>query len=145
MVKKKVHVEPELREARGYLMDVISEALTQMNGHVEIEHTELPSVPMKGDWKEEGGNVYMELIKGEHNVKDAMFHDVHAETYTLDEVINKLDYSETYALTIAVREAQIANLIGEGKEITFDGGFAVSQDDQSVDKDHIDRVEVDED
>lgn len=145
MVKKKVHVETELREARGYLMDVISEALTQMNGHVEIEHTELPSVPMKGDWKEEGGNVYMELIKGEHNVKDAMFHDVHAETYTLDEVINKLDYSETYALTIAVREAQIADLIGEGKEITFDGGFAVSQDDQSVDKDYIDRVEVDED
>lgn len=143
---KEVKVDPELREARGYLMDVISHALSQMNGHVEIEHTELPSVPMKGDfWKKEGGNVYMELIKGEHNVKDAMFHDVHAEKYTLDEVINKLDYSETYALTIAVREAQIANLIGEGKEITFNGGFAVSQDGQSVDKDYIDRVEVDED
>jgi hypothetical protein len=143
---KEVKVDPELREARGYLMDVISHALSQMNGHVEIEHTELPSVLMKGDfWKKEGGNVYMELIKGEHNVKDAMFHDVHAETYTLDEVINKLDYSETYALTIAVREAQIANLIGGGKEITFNGGFAVSQDGQSVDKDYIDRVEVDED
>lgn len=141
-----VKVDPELREARGYLMDVISHALSQMNGHVEIEHTELPSVPMKGDfWKEEGGNVYMELIKGEHNVKDAMFHDVHAEKYTLDEVINKLDYSEIYALTIAVREAQIADLIGEGKEITFNGGFAVSRDGQSVDKDYIDRIEVDED
>jgi hypothetical protein len=79
MDSKKVIVDPELREARGYLMDVISHALAQMNGHVEIEHTELPSVPMKGDfWKEEGGNVFMELIKGEHNVKDAMFHDVHA-------------------------------------------------------------------
>lgn len=146
MDSKKVIVDSELREARGYLMDVISHALAQMNGHVEIEHTELPSVPMKGDfWKEEGGNVFMELIKGEHNIKDAMFHDVHAEKYTLDEVINKLDYSETYALTIAVREAQIADLIGEGKEITFNGGFAVSQDDQSVNKDYIDRVEVDED
>ncbi len=141
-----VMVDPELREARGYLMDVISHALSQMNGHVEIEHTVLPSVPMKGDdWKKEGGNVYMELIEGEHNVKDAMFHDVHAEEYPLDEVISKLDYSETYALTIAVREAQIADLIGEGKEITFNGGFAVSRDDQSVDKDYINRMEVDED
>ena len=47
MDSKKVIVDPELREARGYLMDVISHALAQMNGHVEIEHTELPSVPMK--------------------------------------------------------------------------------------------------
>ena len=146
MDSKKIIIDSELREARGYLMDVISEALTQMNGHVEIENTVLPSVPLKGDWKDEDdGFTYMELIKGEHNVKDAMFHDVHAEKYTLDEVINKLDVSETYALTIAVREAQIANLVGEGEEITFDCSFAVSREDDSVEKDYIDRVEVDED
>ena len=144
----KVIVDPELREARGYLMDVISHALAQMNGHVEIEHTELPSVPMKGDfWKEEGGNVFMELIKGEHNIKDAMFHDVHAEKYTLDEVINKLDYSETYALTIAVREAQIKDIVSsfDGQEIYFDEPVAVSRDDNDIEKDYVAGVKIDDD
>ena len=148
MDSKKVIVDPELREARGYLMDVISHALAQMNGHVEIEHTELPSVPMKGDfWKEEGGNVFMELIKGEHNVKDAMFHDVHAEKYTLDEVINKLDYSETYALTIAVREAQIKDIVSsfDGQEIYFDEPVAVSRDDNDIEKDYVAGVKIDDD
>ena len=148
MNKKNELVEPELREARGYLMDVISHALSQMNGHVEIEHTELPSVPMKGDfWKEEGGNVYMELIKGEHNLKDAMFHDVHAEEYTLDEVINKLDYSETYALTIAVREAQIKDIVStfDGQEIYFDEPVAVSRDDNDIEKDYVAGVKIDDD
>ncbi len=148
MDSKKVIVDPELREARGYLMDVISHALSQMNGHVEIEHTELPSVPMKGDfWKEEGGNVFMELIKGEHNVKDAMFHDVHAEKYTLDEVINKLDYSETYALTIAVREAQIKDIVSsfDGQEIYFDEPVAVSRDDNDIEKDYVAGVKIDDD
>lgn len=148
MDSKKVIVDPELREARGYLMDVISHALAQMNGHVEIEHTELPSVPMKGDfWKEEGGNVFMELIKGEHNIKDAMFHDVHAEKYTLDEVINKLDYSETYALTIAVREAQIKDIVSsfDGQEIYFDEPVAVSRDDNDIEKDYVAGVKIDDD
>ena len=148
MDSKKVIVDPELREARGYLMDVISHALAQMNGHVEIEHTELPSVPMKGDfWKEEGGNVFMELIKGEHNVKDAMFHDVHSEKYTLDEVINKLDYSETYALTIAVREAQIKDIVSsfDGQEIYFDEPVAVSRDDNDIEKDYVAGVKIDDD
>ena len=148
MDSKKVIVDPELREARGYLMDVISHALAQLNGHVEIEHTELPSVPMKGDfWKEEGGNVFMELIKGEHNVKDAMFHDVHAEKYTLDEVINKLDYSETYALTIAVREAQIKDIVSsfDGQEIYFDEPVAVSRDDDDIEKDYVAGVKIDDD
>ena len=148
MDSKKVIVDSELREARGYLMDVISHALSQMNGHVEIEHTELPSVPMKGDfWKEEGGNVFMELIKGEHNIKDAMFHDVHAEKYTLDEVINKLDYSETYALTIAVREAQIKDIVSsfDGQEIYFDEPVAVSRDDNDIEKDYVAGVKIDDD
>lgn len=148
MDSKKVIVDSELREARGYLMDVISHALAQMNGHVEIEHTELPSVPMKGDfWKEEGGNVFMELIKGEHNIKDAMFHDVHAEKYTLDEVINKLDYSETYALTIAVREAQIKDIVSsfDGQEIYFDEPVAVSRDDDDIEKDYVAGVKIDDD
>ena len=148
MDSKKVIVDSELREARGYLMDVISHALSQMNGHVEIEHTELPSVPMKGDfWKEEGGNVFMELIKGEHNIKDAIFHDVHAEKYTLDEVINKLDYSETYALTIAVREAQIKDIVSsfDGQEIYFDEPVAVSRDDDDIEKDYVAGVKIDDD
>ncbi len=148
MDSKKVIVDSELREARGYLMDVISHALSQMNGHVEIEHTELPSVPMKGDfWKEEGGNVFMELIKGEHNIKDAMFHDVHAEKYSLDEVINKLDYSETYALTIAVREAQIKDIVSsfDGQEIYFDEPVAVSRDDNDIEKDYVAGVKIDDD
>lgn len=148
MDSKKVIVDPELREARGYLMDVISHALAQMNGHVEIEHTELPSVPMKGDfWKEEGGNVFMELIKGEHNIKDAMFHDVHAEKYTLDEVINKLDYSETYALTIAVREAQIKDIVSsfDDQKIYFDEPVAVSRDDNDIEKDYVAGVKIDDD
>ena len=148
MDSKKVIVDSELREARGYLMDVISHALSQMNGHVEIEHTELPSVSMKGDfWKEEGGNVFMELIKGEHNIKDAMFHDVHAEKYTLDEVINKLDYSETYALTIAVREAQIKDIVSsfDGQEIYFDEPVAVSRDDNDIEKDYVAGVKIDDD
>lgn len=141
-------VEHELREARGYLMDVISHALAQMNGHVEIVHTELPSVPMKGDfWKEESGNVFMELIKGEHNVKDAMFHDVHAEKYTLDEVINKLNYSETYALTIAIREAQIKDIVSsfDGQEIYFDEPVAISRDDDDIEKDYVAGVKIDDD
>jgi hypothetical protein len=74
-----------------------------------------------------------------------MFHDVHAETYTLDEVISKLDGSEVYALTIAVREAQIANLVGEGKEINFNGGLDVNPEYFSLQMDYIDRVGVDED
>ena len=140
--------DPELREARGYLMDVISQALAEMDGHVEIEHTELPSVPMKGDWKNEGnGHVFMELIKGEHNVKDAMFHDVHAEKYTLDEVVNKLDYSDTYALTLAIREAQIKELVADmdGKEIVFDPCLAVSREDNDVEMDEVDRISIDDD
>ena len=75
-------VESDLLEARGNLMDIISEALDEMNGHVEIAQTELTSVPVKGDWKNEGnGHVFMEVIKGEHNVQDAMFHDVHVEVF----------------------------------------------------------------
>ena len=143
-----VKVDPELREAREHLMDVISHALSQMNGHVEIEHTELPSVPIKGDWKDEGnGHVFMELIKGEHNVKDALFHDVHAETYTLDDVISKLDYSETYALTIAVREAQIKDVVQsfDGQGIRLDKPIVVSRDDNDTDKDYVTSVTFDDD
>ena len=145
-LKKDEGVEPELREARGYLMDVISQALAEMNGHIEISHTELPSVPIKGDWQDEGnGYPYMEVIKGDNNVRDAVFYDVHAEAYPIDEVIGQLDYADTYALTIAVREAQIANLVGKGDEISFVDGLAVSQDDQSIDKDYIDLIKFDQD
>lgn len=137
--------DPGLREARSYLKDVISHALAEMNGHIEIAHTEISSITPKGDWKNEGnGHVFLEVIKGEHNIGDAKFHDVHAEQYTLDEVISKLDYSETYILTTAIREAQIANLIGDGKEIVFKNGFPVSQEHQSIDKDYIDRVAVED-
>jgi hypothetical protein len=102
-------INSELREARGYLKDVISHTLSEMNGHIEIAHTELSSVTPKGDWKNEGnGHVFMELIKGDNN--DAMFHDVHAEKYALDKVIAKLDLSEVKALTQAVHEARMAHL-----------------------------------
>ena len=145
-LKKDEGVEPELREARGYLMDVISQALKEMNGHIEISHTQVPSVPIKGDWKEEGdGHPYMEVIKSENNVKDAVFYDVHAEKYPIDDVVSKLDYSDTYALTFAVREAQIANLVGEGDEIDFVSGLPVTQDDQTTDRDFVDMVKFDQD
>ena len=96
-MKRDEGVEPELREARGYLMDVISQALKEMNGHIEISHTQVPSVPIKGDWKEEGdGHPYMEVIKGENNVKDAVFYDVHAEKYPIDDVVSNLKRIRRY-------------------------------------------------
>ena len=76
-----------------------------------------------------------------------MFHDVHAEKYSLDEVINKLDYSETYALTIAVREAQIKDIVSsfDGQEIYFDEPVAVSRDDNDIEKDYVAGVKIDDD
>ena len=139
--------EPKLREAKGYLMDIISEALSEMGGHIEISHTQLPSVPIKGDWKDEGdGHPYMEVIKGDSNVRDAVFYDVHAEAYPIDDVISKLDFAETYALTVAVREAQIANLIGARESIQWNG-LAVSHDadNQYAPQMFIDSVDVDQD
>ena len=134
----------EYREERGYLMDVISEALHDMNGHVEIPHTELPSIPLKGEWAGEGdGHAYMEIITGEHNISDAVFHDVHAETYPIDEVVGKLGSSEIYELTVAVRKAQIANLVGAGDEISFVDGLAVSRDDSDTEKDYVNIVKFD--
>ena len=97
---------PELREAKEHLRDVIREALSEMGGHVEFEHTELSSVIIKGDWKEEGnGHPYMEVIKGENNLSDIRFYDVHAERYGLDEVMSQLDHADTVALTNAISEA----------------------------------------
>ena len=146
-LKKDEGVEPELRDARGYLMDVISQALAEMNGHIEISHIELPSVPIKGDWQDEGnGHPFMEVIKAEHNVRDAVFYDVHAEAYPIDDVVGKLNFAETYALTVAVREAQIANLIGAGESIQWNG-LAVSHDADNpyAPQMFIDSVDVDQD
>ena len=134
----------EFREERGYLMDVISEALHDMNGHVEIPHTELPSIPLKGEWAGEGdGHAYMEIITGEHNISDAVFHDVHAETYPIDEVVGKLGSSEIYELTVAVRKAQIANFVGAGNETSFVNGLPVSRDEPGTLKDFVDMVKFD--
>ena len=109
-------LDSELLEARVKLVDVISQALIDMDGHIELgEQYELDSVPAKGDWKDEGnGHAFMEVIKGEDVT---MFYDVHAEKYPLSEIIDKIGYSAVYDLTIAVREAQIAHLIGEDKKM----------------------------
>ena len=141
-------VEPELREARGYLVEVISDALDKMDGHVEIEQTELSSVPIKGDWQDEGnGHAFMNVIEGKENVNDAILYDVHAEKYTLDEIIGKLDYSDTYALTIAVREAQIKDIVSsfDGQEIYFDEPVVISRDDDDIEKDYVAGVKIDDD
>ena len=145
-LKRDEGMGPELREAKGYLMDVLDSARAEIGDTIMIQPTTVTLAGLDSTvnavFLAPDGNGSGEYrLSGDDGVLAVETND-HIE-FSVGKILE--DYSSVYALSIAVREAQIANLVGKGDEIDFLSGFAVSQEDQNYDKDYVDMVKFDQD
>ena len=134
--------DAELRRAKSYLHDVLFEARDQIGDIIEVPGS---------------GVVFADAPVGTEHVESIEYADTgvrdgngyHVSDFRTDNglLVKDLDtYSDVYALTIAVREAQIRDIVQtlDGSEINFDEPLAVSRDDNDTDMDYIARVAIDD-
>ena len=135
-------MDAELREAKGYLMDVIDHARNEIGDVILIPQTDIHlagvKIPVSGlyyvqDGKGEGEYRLMDKDGSALAVQSGKFSE-----FSVDKIIE--DYHSAYVLTQAVREAQIANLVGKGDEISFADGIMVSRDEPVTLKDVVNMV-----
>ncbi len=99
-------LDPEFREAKGHMDDVISEALPNVDDKIEIS----PTTVSNGDDTYTITSLYHEQVDGQHHfLASSKMQDV---TVDVDTVIH--DVSSANELVTAIREAQIAQLLGTG-------------------------------
>lgn len=140
-VRQDVREETDIREAKGYMMDVLYEAKDQLGAVIDLPDTGvvIPDAPVGTEYVE--GVEYVSLPNDE---------GVYESRFMTDNGFNVKDfnsYSDVYALTVAVREAQIKDIVAsfENREINFSNPLAISRDGQGSDKDYIARVKIDDD
>jgi len=135
-------MDAKLREAKGHLMDVIDHARNEIGDVILIPQTDIHfagvKIPVSGlyyvqDGKGEGEYRLMDKDGSALAVQSGKFSE-----FSVDKIIE--DYHSAYVLTLAVREAQIANLVGKGDEISFADGIMVSRDEPVTLKDVVNMV-----
>lgn len=121
----------DLREAKGYLMDVLDEARQEIGSVIDVPGS---------------GVVYGEAPVGTEYVEGIEFDGKEYKTDNGLRIADLDSYADVYALTVAVREAQIVNVLGAGGSVTFDG-LTVSNDSDSLSapRKFIDSLSVDDD
>lgn len=141
------HVDPELREAKGYLMDIIDAARAELGDTIDIEPTAISLAGLKTsvgyvflapDGK--GGGEYR--LGDKSSAALAIQSNGHTE-FNVEKILE--DYSSVYALSMAVRKAQIKNLVVQMGDVTFPEGQPVLVDSQSIEHDYVDAVNIEED
>ena len=121
----------DLREAKGYLIDVLDEARQEIGSVIDVPGS---------------GVVYGEAPIGTEYVGGIEFDGKEYKTDNGLRIADLDSYADVYALTVAVREAQIVNILGAGGSVTFDG-LTVSNDSDSLSapRKFIDSLSVDDD
>ena len=147
-LKRNEGLDPELREAKGYLMDVLDSARAEIGDTIMIQPTTVTLAGLDSTvnavFLAPDGNGSGEYrLSGDDGVL-AVETNGHTE-FSVGKILE--DYSSVYALSIAVREAQIKNLLKsfEGHEIYFKEPVAISRDDDDIKKDYVAGVKIDDD
>ena len=147
-LKRDEGLDPELREAKGYLMDVLDSARAEIGDTIMIQPTTVTLAGLDSTvnavFLAPDGNGSGEYrLSGDDGVL-AVETNGHTE-FSVGKILE--DYSSVYALSIAVREAQIKNLLKsfEGHEIYFKEPVAISRDDDDIKKDYVAGVKIDDD